>query len=224
MSEQHPSGFTPPNPPQWMQVAQGPPGPQGRNGFAVASLILGILGICGFSLVLGLIFGVVALVQIGRTNQAGRGMAITGIVLSLVWVLGLTIGVVALVNRAELLGTTPAIVALKPGECYTKPPAYSLDATKVACTTPHDGEAFATVPLKGYIEGEYPGEDTLEAQAKAGCEAQRTAVFGASFTPPVEASVGVFYPDDKTWRAGKSAAVCTFQVTSDQQLTGPLRR
>jgi hypothetical protein len=223
MSEQYPSGATPPNPPQWMQVAPGPPGPRGRNTFAVASLVLGILGVCGFSLVLGLIFGIVALVQIGRTNQTGRGMAIAGIVISLLWVGALTIGVIVLVNRAELLGTTPTIVGLKPGECYTAPPAYSLDATKVSCTVPHDGEAFATVPLKGYFEGEYPGEDTLEGQAKAGCEAQRVAVFGAGYVPPVEASVGVFYPDSKAWLAGKSAAVCTFQATSEQQLTGPLK-
>lgn len=218
MSEQHPL-----NPPQWMLVAPGPPKPQGRNTFAVVSLIMGILGICGFSLVLGLIFGIVALVQISRTDQRGRGMAIAGIVLSLLWVGGLTIGVIAVVKRAELLGSTPTIVALKPGECYTTPPAYSLDATKVPCTAAHDGEAFATVPLKGYLEGEYPGEDTLETQAKAGCEAKRAEVFGAGYAPPVEASVGVFYPDSKAWAAGKKAAVCTWQATSEQQFTGPLQ-
>lgn len=57
MSEQYPSD---PNTPQWMQVAPAPPGPRGRNTFAVASLV-----------------------QIGRTNQTGHGMAIAGIVLSL---------------------------------------------------------------------------------------------------------------------------------------------
>ncbi|SFW79322.1 DUF4190 domain-containing protein [Amycolatopsis australiensis] len=223
MSEQHPPGGMPPSPPQWMAMAPAPPGPRGRNGFAVASLILGILGICGFSLVLGLIFGIVALVQIGKSGQAGRGMAIAGIVLSVLWVGALTVGVIVLVKKTELLATTPTIVALQPGECYNTPAAYGLDATKVSCAEPHDGEAFATVPLKGYVAGEYPGEETLEAQAKAGCEAQRATVFGPGYTPPVEASVGVFYPDSKAWLAGKSAAVCTFQVTSDKQFTGPLR-
>ncbi len=55
------------------------------NGMAVASLVLGILGIpsaCTFIIpLLGVIFGIVALVQIkGTTGGAGRGMAIAGII------------------------------------------------------------------------------------------------------------------------------------------------
>lgn len=55
------------------------------NGMAVASLVLGILGIpsaCTFIIpLLGVIFGIVALVQIkGTSGGAGRGMAIAGII------------------------------------------------------------------------------------------------------------------------------------------------
>lgn len=54
------------------------------NGFAVASLVLGIIGIpagCTFILpLLGLIFGIVALMQTNRDGTGGRGMAIAGIV------------------------------------------------------------------------------------------------------------------------------------------------
>ena len=214
----------PPNPPQWMTVAQGPPRPTGRNGLAIASLILGILGICGFSLVLGLILGIAALVQINRTGQPGRGMAIAGIVLSLLWAGGLVIGVVYIAGKARTLGTTPTIVGLEVGECYNTPPVFGADATKTACTGPHDGEVFDTVPLKGYLEGEYPGEDYLESQAKSGCEAKRAAKFGANYTPPVEADLAVFYPYSAAWKARKFTAVCTLQVTSDKQFTGPLAR
>jgi hypothetical protein len=212
----------PPNPPQWMPGAQAPVRPTGRNGFAVASLILGILGICGFSLILGLVLGIVALVQISRTGQPGRGMAITGIVLSLVWAGGLTIGVIYIADKAKTTGTTPTIVGLKAGECYNTPPGYGADATKAACTGPHDGEVFDTVPLNGYIKGEYPGEDYLESQAKSGCEAKRAAKFGAGYTPPVAADLAVFYPDSAAWTAGKFTAVCTLQATSDKQFTAPL--
>jgi hypothetical protein len=219
MSDQHP-----PNPPQWMAVAQGPTRPTGTNGFAIASLLLGILGICGFSLILGLILGITALVQIGRTGQSGRGMAISGIVLSLLWAGALTVGVIYLTDKAKTTGTTPTIVGLKVGECYNTPLAYGLDATKIDCTMPHDGEVFDTVPLTGYIEGEYPGEDHLEQQAKSGCEARRAAKFGASYTPPVEAGLAVFYPDSAAWTAGTFTAVCTLQTTSDKQFTAPLGR
>lgn len=54
----------------------------GTNGMAVASLVLGLLGIS----LLALIFGFVALGQIERNpGQQGRGMAIAGIVLSVLW-------------------------------------------------------------------------------------------------------------------------------------------
>jgi peptidyl-prolyl cis-trans isomerase B (cyclophilin B) len=49
----------------------------GTNGMAIASLV------CAFVCTpLGLIFGFVALSQIGKTGQSGRGLAIAGIVVS----------------------------------------------------------------------------------------------------------------------------------------------
>ena len=54
--------------------------PVRTNGLSIASLILSILG---FSIV-GAILGHVALSQIKRTNEAGSGLAIAGIILG--WV------------------------------------------------------------------------------------------------------------------------------------------
>ena len=51
------------------------------SGFAIASLVLGILGIS----LLSIIFGFIALSQIKKRGQKGRGMAIAGIVLGFVW-------------------------------------------------------------------------------------------------------------------------------------------
>jgi hypothetical protein len=67
-----------------------PPPPAGANGFAIVSLVLGLLGlVCAFA-VLSLIFGCIALSQISKSGQKGRGMAICGIVASGVWLVGLT--------------------------------------------------------------------------------------------------------------------------------------
>jgi hypothetical protein len=54
---------------------------QRTNGLAVASLVLGILWLCWIGSVLALIFGYVALGQIKSQHEAGRGLAIAGIVL-----------------------------------------------------------------------------------------------------------------------------------------------
>ena len=51
------------------------------NGFAVASLIFGLLG--GL---LGLIFGIIALNQIKKNGGKGKGLAIAGIVLFILWI------------------------------------------------------------------------------------------------------------------------------------------
>ena len=68
------------------------------NGFAVASLVLGILGIvaCGVPAVLALVFGYKARKQIAASGggQSGRGMATAGIVLGWIW-LGLTVAYIA---------------------------------------------------------------------------------------------------------------------------------
>ena len=54
------------------------------SGFAITSLVLGILGICGITALVGLIMGVVALVKINRSGGRlqGQGLAIAGICVS----------------------------------------------------------------------------------------------------------------------------------------------
>ena len=78
---------------QWAQ-------PQKTNGMAIASLILSLAGIVtvGAAGILGLIFGIVALRQISRTGDAGKGMAIAGIVvgsLMVVFSVFVIVGVIA---------------------------------------------------------------------------------------------------------------------------------
>jgi len=61
------------------------------SGLAVASLVLGIFGLCSFGLtaLMGLILGIVAMVRIHRSNGAlkGSGVALAGTVVSAVFVL-----------------------------------------------------------------------------------------------------------------------------------------
>ena len=91
-----PPGYQPYPPPAYPYGQYGqtpapyPPKPS-TNGFAIASLILGILG----GVPLSVIFGIIALNQIKRSRQGGRGMAIAGLVLSGLWTL-LIIAIVVL--------------------------------------------------------------------------------------------------------------------------------
>ena len=76
-----------------MQLARqaAAPGGSSTNGFAIASLVLGLVGIS----LLAIILGLVALGQIKRDrSQTGRGMALAGIWLAVAWtVLGVGLAV-----------------------------------------------------------------------------------------------------------------------------------
>jgi ABC-type dipeptide/oligopeptide/nickel transport system permease component len=82
-------------PPNYGQYGPGPYGygvnaygpPPGTNGMAIASLVLGICGFFCVTPFIGLGLGIAALVQTSKTRQAGRGMAIAGIILSVAWIL-----------------------------------------------------------------------------------------------------------------------------------------
>ena len=68
----------------------------GTNGFAIASLVLGILWLECLGSVLAIIFGFVARAQIKRTGQGGDGMAIAGIVLGFVGIAMFVLLIVAI--------------------------------------------------------------------------------------------------------------------------------
>jgi hypothetical protein len=76
--------------------------PVKNNGLATTSLVLGILGFftCGVTSPFAAVFGHIALAQISRTNEAGHGQAVAGVVLGwiltagwVVWFLLMMIGI-----------------------------------------------------------------------------------------------------------------------------------
>ncbi|MDQ1602221.1 MAG: hypothetical protein QOE01_66 [Actinomycetota bacterium] len=86
---QQPYGQQPYGQAPYGQAPQGygyPPQPQPTNGLAVASLVLGILWLFWLGSLLAVIFGHIALSQIRRRGEGGRGMAIAGLVLGYIGV------------------------------------------------------------------------------------------------------------------------------------------
>ena len=102
-----------------------------RRGFAIASLVLGILGLptiglLGIGAMAGIVLGVIALVKAGRApaEYGGRGMAVAGIALAVISIL-LTpfIGIIAAIaipslmrarisaNEAAMLGDLRTVVS-----------------------------------------------------------------------------------------------------------------
>jgi hypothetical protein len=83
--------MTTPSQPNW-PPEPGYPAPRPTNGFAIASLVLGIVGfIFVVPSILALIFGYIARSQIKERGENGAGLAIAGIVLGWVVVGGLAV-------------------------------------------------------------------------------------------------------------------------------------
>lgn len=81
---------------------------RGTNGFAIASMVLGIVWIYWIGSVLAIVFGFIAYSQIKERNQAGKGMATAGLILGFIGIgtLVLVILVVALAGTSTLKFST----------------------------------------------------------------------------------------------------------------------
>lgn len=201
-----------------------PPGKPGTNGFAIASLILGLVG----GILLSVVFGIVALVQIGRSGQRGKGLAVAGLCLSGVWVLGLAglivVGIASSADRdasGEITDAgTVSVQSLEPGDCVNglKEGKEVLSLPALPCTDPHEAEVFARFEL---TESTWPGDEAVFAQAEQGCQDR---IAGYSPTAADDESLELIYlhPTQTSWRRGDHAVIC-FAVDPTGKRTGSLR-
>jgi len=243
-------------------TSQGPPGPPGvpggtggpgrraspgkADGFAVASLVLGLLGITIIGAVLGIIFGITALRRIRRTGRRGRGMAIAGLAFSAIWLL--LVGAFFVLGNGS--GKSPAqpsasaghsspptakasspashgalstnVFALRPGQCFQNPPASQTVlgvtyVTVVSCAKPHNAQAFVQFTATGTS---WPGTAALRRQADTGCQAR---IKGNVQTSKIKQSMTLhyLYPLEASWASGHRIITCLI-VNSKPNLTTSL--
>lgn len=77
-------------------------GSPSTNPFAIASLVLSLVGILvGLAAILGVIFGHIALVQIKRNGQSGRGMALAGVIIG--WTM-IVLGIMVMLFVLSIFG------------------------------------------------------------------------------------------------------------------------
>ncbi|MDX3308264.1 DUF4190 domain-containing protein [Streptomyces sp. ME08-AFT2] len=203
--------------------------PSAINGVAIAALVLGIL--C-FLPAVGLVLGIIALAQIKKRGERGKGMAIAGAVLSSVglalWILMLATGGASEFWQGFKEGASQGAgssFSLAKGDCFDVPgdmlgkDVYDVD--DVPCSGEHDAEVFATVPLPG---SDYPGEDEVVEVADDKCYTLRHAY--AMDTWAVTEEVDVYYltPTSESWDWGDREITCVFgNVDDGGTLTGSLR-
>jgi len=92
--------LAPPGPAPWPSGGADQPAPPTAraqtNPLAIASMVLGIVWLCGLGSILAVVFGHLALRQIARSEgwQQGRGMALAGLILGYCGLALLLIGIV----------------------------------------------------------------------------------------------------------------------------------
>ncbi|MGW4727453.1 DUF4190 domain-containing protein [Streptomyces sp. NPDC004291] len=210
------------------------PGPYGQparptNGLAVASLVSGLL--CCVP-PLGLVLGLIALPQIRKKDQAGRPLAITGIVFSalssLLLVLGLVTGGFASAWNGFKEGVDEASrskspLSLRTGQCFTdrdKLEEYTTEVTVVDCARPHDAEVTGGFKVTGFTS--WPGEDAIDAIAEKRCEAVNQAYAMDTWLIPEDAWAYYYLPSSQSWRFGDRTVTCAF-ATEEKQFSGSVR-
>ncbi|MEU0385942.1 DUF4190 domain-containing protein [Streptomyces chartreusis] len=225
-----------PPPANWPQGAHGhsPYGPTGRpygapvsvNALAVAALVLGVL--C-FLPAAGLVLGLIALWQIRRNGQSGRGLAIAGAVLSSVgmalWAVTLSTGVLSDAWEGVKDGAQGnKSLLLKKGDCFDAPDGLegdTYDVDPVPCQGRHDGEVFGVVTLPG---GAFPGDTEITDIADDRCYALQDQYAMDSWAMPADVDVYYLLPTRESWRYGDRAITCVFGNTDAKaKLTGSLR-
>ncbi|MET8075336.1 DUF4190 domain-containing protein [Streptomyces sp. NPDC005303] len=202
--------------------------PSPVNGLAVASLVLGVL--CCFPAV-GLVLGVIALAQIKKKGQSGKGLAIAGSILSS---LGLALWVTALATgglseawdgfkKGATQGTAFSVVK---GQCFDAPgeslEGLTYDVDEVPCAGEHDGEVFGEFTMTG--GSAFPGNSAVSDVADEKCYPLQHAYAMDTWALPQNVDVYYFGPTRQSWRLGDREVTCIFGNTDDNAtLTGSLR-
>lgn len=224
---QFPYGGQPGFAPYGLYGPYGPRPPVTVNGVAVAALVFGVL--C-FLPAVGLVLGLIALWQIKRRGQRGRGMAVAGSVLSsaglALWALALATGAASdFWQGVKDASRSDSVLALREGDCFDSPgglEGWAERATRVPCAREHDGEVFAVAALP---DGAYPGDARLGDTAIERCDELLDGYVMDTWALPGHVDVYYLTPSEDSWDFGDREITCVLGNRDPQAtLTGTLRR
>jgi hypothetical protein len=143
-------------------------------------------------------------------------MAIAGLVLSALWVVGLIMGIAFYFTVGR--GTVGAN-EVKAGDCLKELPESGLVLTVATtpCTEPHKGEIYKVMTMP---DGDFPGSSAIEEyQNKCAPELDK---YSPEASRDPEVGLFVLYPSEDSWGQGDREVTCI--ATSDTPRTGPLKK
>jgi hypothetical protein len=167
--------------------------------------------------------------QQGTATRSGRRwvVVIAAVAVLLVVAGAVAVGLRVLSNATSSTadvaspGTSAAIDELAVGACYRLASedrtADSIgDVDVVACTTPHDGQVYAKIPLNF---SDYPGDAELATAADNGCGAQDTVALDQAVRSVDTISPAWYGPLEADWADSPHIAACVIESDDPDGLT-----
>ncbi|MFF1412265.1 septum formation family protein [Streptomyces sp. NPDC058289] len=211
-------------------------GPRPLNGFALASLLVGLLCFPP----LGIVFAIVALVQIGKKGERGKALAVWGLVVSLVMSLAAVVAVPVLGRaldrldersgsrraaqlREDVEGTLVDASELRVGHCFNVAGGDLLAEAplvfRIDCAEVHDAEVTSATSMS---EQRFPGVEQMRSTAAKDCWSAQDAYAMDTWALPAYAELYYFAPSRRSWSDGDRRIVCVIG-TPDRDHRGSLR-
>jgi hypothetical protein len=215
------AGATSSLPPYWPQR---PGEKQPIDGYAITSLVFGILG--GFIFAIG--FGIAALRRIARGSRRGRPLALAGIGLAALWMLVLALAAVVLfVNHDDASRNASGVIThrgelspvdLRVDDCVSLPTSLTAlhSVTALPCAQLHNGQVYTILKSPDSI---FPGTAVMQTEGLAACEVALPGYLGTRATT---LNVVALVPSAQSWPGGDRAEIC-IAVDRNQDITGDIR-
>ncbi len=211
---------------QFWQPAEAGPAMVPTDGFAIATLVAGVLG----SFIFAGIFGGVSLSRIRRGLRRGRNLVFIGWGLCGLWL----VAVIVLFSllSAEGPGRAPsgeitaagkiAPMSLQIGDCLTLPATVGGAVVKVdavPCSSAHNAQVFNIVNTGS---GPYPGENQATEMGLTACEAELGAFYGEETDIKPGTQLLSFTSAEADWNRGDHTSRCLVMAL-DGSFTGDIR-
>ncbi len=198
------------------------------NVVAIVAIVLGFLFPIG-----GIIAGAVALAQVKRTGEKGRGLAIAGISIGSVLIL-LLIGTIALLavfglaasSQTERTDSSPQagssevdVFSVQVGDCINDFGSGEVSSVEaIDCSLPHDYEVYSELTIPGEA---FPGGDEVTALADEACFAAFEGFVGLTYEESL-LDVSYFAPTEQSWQSNGDRLVSCLVFEPGAQSVGSL--
>ncbi|MFF4444589.1 DUF4190 domain-containing protein [Streptomyces sp. NPDC001502] len=212
-----------------------PPGhgqqPPALNGFALASLLSGLLCLPP----LGIAFGIAALVQIAKRGDRGKALAIVGLVVSVVMTGALVFTAERVLSAADdgfeslsefsgVEGELTDLDDLRAGDCFNVPGGDLVDERpvtyRVDCAQVHHGEVTASKALEASDD---PGSREAGRASEDACWKAQDEYAMDTWALPEYAEMFYYAPSGRSWSEGDRTLLCVIGTT-DEDWRGSLRK